>query len=302
MHLGTPPAEVEISLEQVAALIQQQFPQYQDLTLQPFAHGWDNWMLRLGPDLGVRLARRQAAVPLLLREAEYLPQLAAELNLAIPAPLHVGKAQGDYPFPWLIVPWLVGDTANRDLLQADQASVFERFLQTLHSLPLALPASPFRSVALAAKAEMIEQRLQRIQAFARIEPTLLALWQAACDAQAAPQLVWIHGDIHARNVLVEQGRFSAIVDWGDMCSGDPAVDLGGIWSLFPQAEARAHFIHSAHYSQGDSDFWLRAMGWAFYVGVVLVDSGRIDHPEHETMGWDYLQRLQADLDSGLISY
>lgn len=302
MHLGTPPAEVEISLEQAAALIQQQFPQYQDLPLQPFANGWDNLMLRLGPDLGLRLPRRQAAVSLLLREAEYLPQLAAELNLAIPTPLYVGKAQGDYPYPWLIVPWLAGDTANREPLQTDQASVFDHFLQTLHRLPALLPASPFRSTALSDKAEMIAQRLQRIAAFARIEPTLLALWQAACAAQAAPHLVWIHGDLHARNVLVEQGRFSAIVDWGDMCSGDPAVDLGGIWSLFPQAEARAHFIQSAHYGRGDGDFWLRAAGWAFYVGVVLVDSGRIDHPEHEAMGWDYLQRLQADLDSGLIRY
>jgi hypothetical protein len=39
----------------------------------------------------------------------------------------------------------------------------------------------------------------------------------------------------------------------------------------------------------------RARGWAVMYGVLLLETGRHDHPRHAKMGADTLRRLNADL-------
>ena len=34
-----------------------------------------------------------------------------------------------------------------------------------------------------------------------------------------------HGDLHVRHLLVEDGAATGVIDWGDLCLADPAVDL-----------------------------------------------------------------------------
>ena len=41
---------------------------------------------------------------------------------------------------------------------------------------------------------------------------------------AGPAL-WLHGDLHPSNMLTYHGRLSAVIDFGDITSGDPATDL-----------------------------------------------------------------------------
>jgi aminoglycoside phosphotransferase (APT) family kinase protein len=36
-------------------------------------------------------------------------------------------------------------------------------------------------------------------------------------------------------VLVAAGDLSGVIDWGDVCRADPAVDLMLVWSLLPRA-------------------------------------------------------------------
>jgi aminoglycoside phosphotransferase (APT) family kinase protein len=48
-----------------------------------------------------------------------------------------------------------------------------------------------------------------------------AVWGAALEAtdwQREP--VWFHGDLLSGNVLVEQGRLSAVIDFGGLAVGD----------------------------------------------------------------------------------
>ena len=92
-----------------------------------------------------------------------------------------------------------------------------------------------------------------------LDPVLSELWSRACDEPSRGDPVWLHGDLHYANVLVDQGRFSAIVDWGDVCSGDPATDLAAIWLLFAERAARKAAL--AAYG-ADHALTMRAMGWA----------------------------------------
>jgi hypothetical protein len=49
------------------------------------------------------------------------------------------------------------------------------------------------------------------------------VWAQAVAAPAwedAP--VWLHGDLHPANVIVSDGTLSGVIDFGELCAGDPA--------------------------------------------------------------------------------
>jgi aminoglycoside phosphotransferase (APT) family kinase protein len=72
---------------------------------------------------------------------------------------------------------------------------------------------------------------------AHITDVVRRAWDQALAAPTDVEPTWIHGDLHPRNILVDRGRLSAVIDWGDVTRGDPATDLAAIWMLFPP---RAH--------------------------------------------------------------
>jgi aminoglycoside phosphotransferase (APT) family kinase protein len=65
-----------------------------------------------------------------------------------------------------------------------------------------------------------------------------AAWEAALEAPQWPgPPVWIHGDLDARNLLVQEGRLSAVIDFGCLGIGDPAWDVMVAWKVL-SAETR----------------------------------------------------------------
>ena len=104
--------------------------------------------------------------------------------------------------------------------------------------------------------------------------------------------MWIHGDLHARNVLVEGGVITGVIDWGDITSGDVATDLASIWMLFADKNARKRAI--AAYGKSDEATLARAKGWAVLFGAVLLDTGPVDNQRHAAMGEKTLRRIHED--------
>ena len=255
--------------------------------------GWDNVVYRLGEALGVRLPRRHEAACLTRNEHAWLPVLASRLPVPVPVPVRVGTPSRRYPWPWSIVPWIPGDPADQAPPAADQAGPFARFLSALHRpAPPNAPASAVRGVPLGHRATAVEERLVRLQAASRVvTPKLLQVWN---DALAAPQAngsCWLHGDLHARNVLVQRGVITGIIDWGDLTAGDVATDLASAWMLFADSQARADLLST----YGASDALLaRAKGWAILFGAVLLDTGLVDHRRHAAVGENTLMRLAED--------
>jgi aminoglycoside phosphotransferase (APT) family kinase protein len=64
-----------------------------------------------------------------------------------------------------------------------------------------------------------------------ITPQIRESWQVALQAPLDLPPTWLHGDLHPRNVLVEQGAITGIIDWGDITAGDAATDLAALWML-----------------------------------------------------------------------
>jgi aminoglycoside phosphotransferase (APT) family kinase protein len=109
---------------------------------------------------------------------------------------------------------------------------------------------------------------------------VLALWERALATPAwSGSPVWLHGDLHPGNLLISGGRLSAVIDFGDLTAGDPAVDLAVAWMLLP-ASARSLFRRSARAELNtlDDDTWMRARGWALALGVAFVATSRGDEP------------------------
>ena len=101
---ASPQAEVEITPDLLRALLRDQHADLAQLPIRLLDAGWDNVMLRIGDDLLARLPRRAIAEALLKNEQAWLPRLAPNLPLPIPAPMRTGMPGAGYPFVWSILP------------------------------------------------------------------------------------------------------------------------------------------------------------------------------------------------------
>ena len=284
MAAGTPKAEVDIDDALVRALLEAQHPDLADEPIEALDSGWDNAMFRLGSERLVRLPRRSIAVLLIEHEQRWLPVLAPRLPLAVPAPERVGVPGCGYPWRWSVLPRLLGTAADLEMPHADQAPRLAEFLAALHQpAPADAPASSVRGVSLQLRADAVQERMARLERSTDLlPPAVQQIWQRALEAPDDAARVWLHGDLHARNVLVHDGAISGIIDWGDITAGDPATDLASIWMLLPDAAARRTAIRC--YGDCTEATWQRARGWAILFGVFLAESGAIDHPRHAAMG------------------
>lgn len=288
---GLPPAEHPIDADLARALLAGQHPDLADLPIRPVAQGWDNVMFRLGDDLALRLPRRAVGAQLIATEQRWLPGLAATLPLPIPAPIRTGRPGLGYPWPWSVTPWLPGRPAEQAPLRADQAASLGRFLRALHRpAPPEAPFNPYRSIPLAERTTT-EPTLARVAALrpGLIDAGVRQAWAEgrAAEIDLAPS--WIHGDLHARNVLSDGGVVSGVIDWGDMARGDPATDLYGLWMLLPDATTRAAALDA--YGGVSAATLKRARGWAVAMGVVLVEAGSKDDPGLAALGERTLRAL-----------
>jgi aminoglycoside phosphotransferase (APT) family kinase protein len=137
---------------------------------------------------------------------------------------------------------------------------------------------------------MVEARAARIESGTdSLTPALRRIWGDALAAPMDDADRCLHGDLHARNVLVADGRLAGVIDWSDMAAGDRATDLAAIWGLFDSGEAREEAMRAC--VDVSEATWARARGWAFAFGVMLLDSGLADHPRHAAMGRNTLARL-----------
>ena len=112
-------------------------------------------------------------------------------------------------------------------------------------------------------------------------------------AESAPDwdgpALWLHGDPHPANLLVHDGRLRAVIDFGDLTSGDPASDLSTAWLTF-DAEGRAAFRDRLAY---DAATWRRAQAWALHMAVVL-QMHPVDHPTLAEIGRHGVAQALAD--------
>lgn len=260
-----PAAEVDVDEALARALLRAQHPDLADRPLAVVANGWDNVVLRLGDDLAVRLPRRAAAAELVANELRWLPGLAARLPLPIAAPVRAGTPSKDdpaYPFPWSVCRWIDGTTAVEWTADPGDVDRLGAFLWALHRpAPDDAPRSQFRGVPLADRHDRVVAQLEQVGDAIDVA-AIRRTWDELRDLPPWPhEPVWLHGDLHPGNMVVgADGRLAGIIDFGDLCAGDPATDLSVAWMV------GAPGVRGDH----DDATWGRAKGWALVFGLLLL--------------------------------
>lgn len=269
--------EVNIDVALIRQLLVSQFPHWADLPLQAIhPEGTDNVMYKLGSNKVVRLPRMTGAVTSLEKELAWLPQLVPHLPIAIPVLLGQGHAEANYPFPWLICGWLEGKSPNiANPIDQHQAAIdLGNFVAAMQKINSVNAPSCNRGQPLGLYNEEVREAISLLRDTYDIS-LLMPIWESVLTIPKwSGNLVWIHGDLHAGNLLAEHGRVTAVVDFGLAGVGDPACDMMVAWTLLT-AKTREVFRAIV---QPDEATWARGRGWAFYLGVVAYPYYRASNP------------------------
>ena len=292
-HRQFSPTEVDETL--VRALVHDQYPRLANATIRFAGAGWDNSLFRVGDDFVTRLPRHAAAAELIANEQRWLPSLAARLPLPVPAPVFCGRPGCGFPWPWTLASWLPGESAAaaRAFDAGVVATDLAAFLVALHQpAPADAPRNPYRGIPLSERTDLVRSSVRGLPDPA-LKADVGAEWDRILQVPpwAGPPL-WIHGDLHPRNLLVHTGRLSAVVDWGDLTAGDPATDLAVAWMLLPAAARSTLRAALAGTVQSEDATWRRARGWALALGLAFQTNTRGD----ETIAGIGRATLRAVLD------
>jgi aminoglycoside phosphotransferase (APT) family kinase protein len=264
-----PEAELSIDVPLVRCLLEAQCLELARLSLVAVGEGWDNRLFRLGDTFMVRLPRRAASAGLVANEHRWLSELASRLPLPVPAPIHLGRPGCGFPWLWSVTRWLEGESALTTPTQdpAETGLTLQEFLTALHQpAPFDAPFNPWRSVPLVARWPLLQQNLGQIAGLVDGPAIERVIYRAAAAPLWPGRAVWIHGDLHPGNILVNAGRVSAVIDFGDLAAGDPATDWAVAWMLPGTLDIMTRGL--------DADTRLRARGWALCLGAAyLANSG-----------------------------
>ncbi|MFD5192566.1 phosphotransferase [Streptomyces sp. NPDC058357] len=102
--------------------------------------------------------------------------------------------------------------------------------------------------------------------------------------------VWFHGDIGGNNLLVTDGRLSAVIDFGTSGIGDPACDLVIAWTMLRE-ESREAFRHTVGHDDGT---WARARGWALWKSLLTLTQCSDPRDERVAIHLDVIDAVLAD--------
>jgi len=260
--------EIQTSVEQVERLVAQQFPQWAKLPITRLpVGGTDHTLYRIGDDLVARLPRIDWASGSAETDLRWLPYLAPHLPLRVPAPVAVGEPGEGFPHRWAVVPWLPGSNptaGNTDLAAA--AVQLAEFIQALQGIDTTGAPASGRGVPLASRDRWTREAIAELGD--RIDgPRVTDAWEQALAArQWSREPVWMHGDLSAGNLVVRQRKLTAVIDWGGVGIGDPAVELMPAWSLF-SGESRQIFREAVGC---DEHTWQRGRGWALSTALIAL--------------------------------
>ena len=291
-------AEVVVD-ERLARRLLGQFPDLELRTLRPFAEGWDNAVWLVNERWAFRFPQRALGVPGLERELAVLPLLAGRLPLPVPNPAFAGRPDGDYPWRFFGGELLPGretcDAGLDDAGRLEVALAVAAFLRRLHAIdpPVELPVDPNDRSDMTKRVPKTREQLAAVERLGlwRVPPAVDRLLDQAERLSLPTAITLVHGDLHFRHVLVDGGAASGVIDWGDVCRADPALDLQLVWSFLAPAQ-RGAFLDA--YGPVSEDQVLRARVLALSLCAALAAYGHTEAmPDVEREALDGLARTGA---------
>lgn len=277
--------EITIDTKLVRALVDRVMPDNIDLPVRRLdSSGSSNALFRLGENLLVRLPRQPGGSVTIAKEAKWLPILGPSLPVGVPEVVAVFEPDCDYPERWSVVRWIDGEhpevvspetpaDPRRGDLAVDLAEVVNAL--GLAEVPSEAVGDPdlhwYRGEPLATMDAATRENIERCRALGDFAFDLDAagrLWDKAMRLPGAKDRSvprWYHGDLAAENLLVRDGGLAAVLDFGALSIGDPAVDLVVAWEVL-DPPAREIFRRKLGV---DDATWLRGRAWALSLTLMI---------------------------------
>lgn len=263
--------EVRVSEAQLHLLIADQFPQWEHLPLKKLGRaGTDHTLFKLGTDLVARLPKIHWATGQGHSDAKWLPLLAPHLPLQVPQTVALGEPGHGYPFAWSVTNWIEGKAPTLEnvnpYLAAQHLGEFVSALRDIDVVGGPVKTGTDRGGSLVARDELTREAIRQLGNRVDREQVLRA-WEQALSAEPwRGEPAWFHGDLEPGNILSSGQRLKAVIDFGALGVGDPAVDLLCAWSLF-SGPSRFVFREACCV---DDDTWERGKGWALTTALIAL--------------------------------
>jgi aminoglycoside phosphotransferase (APT) family kinase protein len=245
---------------------------FEPTTLRLLGEGWDNTVWLADERWAFRFPRREIAIPGFRRELAVLGELGPQLPLRVPVPAYLGAPALGFPWPFygaeVIAGVEVGDAGLTDDARCALARPLGEFLRALHGARVTaeLAADPMGRANMATRAPRTAEALRKLAPVWEAPPWVFDALAAASTIPVPAASAVVHGDLHARHILVLDQDPSGVIDWGDVCRGDPAIDLALYWFLLPPA-GRPGFL--AAYGDVGSEQLVRARVLAWFMCAIL---------------------------------
>lgn len=277
--------EILVDVELVRALVGRAMPEYADAPVRRLASsGSTNSLFRLGDELLVRLPRQPGGSATIAKEATWLPVLGPRLPVSVPDVVAVFEPDRDYPERWSVVRWIDGEhpevvdpgtsvDPRREDLAMDLAAVLEALQQA--EVPADAVNDPnlqgYRGEPLATMDSATRENIERCRSLGTFGFDLDAaerIWDEAMTLPAAAGPAtprWYHADLAAENLLVQDGRLTAVLDFGGLSVGDPTVDLVVAWEILdpPAREVLRRQLRV------EDAAWLKGRAWALSITLMI---------------------------------
>jgi aminoglycoside 2''-phosphotransferase len=235
-------------LAQYRAAIQENFPGLSLNSLRYLAEGWDSLVCQWNERLIFRFPKRLEVAERLALETRLLPELAPTLPLPIPQFTYISKPTS-LNFPYLFVgyealPGLTQPDWPEEVAQANWwKAALGDFLTALHAFPVAQARQlGVKIINFTGTYGLNDSWREALETFYRlvrrkISPLLTDERQDLVAAYFEDFLdddrhfdfepVLLHADLSEDHVLVDPTNkiVTGIIDFGDVCLGDPAYDV-----------------------------------------------------------------------------
>jgi aminoglycoside phosphotransferase (APT) family kinase protein len=295
MHEG----QLDVTEEDVAKLVEDQFPQWRGLLPRKvISDGTSNALFRLGEELVVRC-------PLLVDDtADSLRQIDGEIaaadrigratRVSTPELVALGQPGRSYPLPWAIYRWLPG-TVSTSAGVSDSATFAQDVAQFV--LEVRTIDTAGRTFQGTRRGGLLIEHDDDVAGGLRAAHDMIdtgsleRIWERLRQAPRTEPDVWTHGDLMPGNLLVDSGRLVGVIDVGQAAVADPALDLQPVWNLFgPRAAA----VFRATLDVDDAA-WDRGKGWAFAQAIGCLSYYRETNPVMSDIARSTLLTLLASV-------
>ena len=275
------------SLDQLASAIEAQAPELAS-TVRPLSvlgEGYASLAVETAGGVVVRIPKRPESAIAAAVEARLLAAVAPSLPVEAPLPRWHGSPTHAAPYGFSAYAKVPGHTLDLRALSAAAsghlADQIAGFLAALHAFPVARARAlggvddwrghyaRFHDTVMPGLRRHLDSREYR---------AVDAWWSGflANPANWAFTPAIVHGDIEPEHLLVDDlGTLTGVIDFGEVCIGDPAVDLGGLIAYVDLYFARAvHTAYSRRQEAPDGDLLRRAGALAeaasfFWVNAAL---------------------------------